>query len=170
MLSGFVSGATAESLVDETVRWTSKSVAAEGTYRSTDLEVHRTGIGWQSLALDEQEVQRSRADLLGDRGHALHDLACPRCCLDLSLELPQSLWLMRPYDGLPSPSLLREHIGRRTWKSIVRGLAGSPLLWMNKKFSDRERIFWAIVVTLYTILLVLGAVWICLWSYRRVFG
>ncbi len=53
---------------------------------------------------------------------------------------------------------------------LATGALGIPLLWMNEKFSDRERIFWAIVVTLYTILLVLGAVWICLWSYRRVFG
>ena len=53
---------------------------------------------------------------------------------------------------------------------LATGALGIPLLWMNKKFSDRERMFWAVVVTIYTIILIAAVGWVCLWSYRRIVG
>lgn len=52
----------------------------------------------------------------------------------------------------------------------VTGFLGLPLLWTNKDFSNFERIFWAIVVTIYTVLLIAGAVAVCIWSYRKING
>lgn len=34
---------------------------------------------------------------------------------------------------------------------VAAGLFGIPLLWINKRFSTAERIFWSVVVTLYTL-------------------
>jgi hypothetical protein len=53
---------------------------------------------------------------------------------------------------------------------LATGALGLPLLWMNKKFSNAQRVFWAIVVTIYTILLILAFCWIMMWSYRRIRG
>lgn len=50
----------------------------------------------------------------------------------------------------------------------VTGFLGLPLLWTNKDFSNPERYFWAIVVTIYTVLLIAGAAAICIWSYRQI--
>lgn len=50
----------------------------------------------------------------------------------------------------------------------VTGFLGLPLLWTNKDFSNPERYFWAIVVTIYTVLLIAGAAAICMWSYRQI--
>ncbi len=52
---------------------------------------------------------------------------------------------------------------------LVTGAIGLPLLWVSPSFSRAERIFWTIVVLLYTgALLVMagGAIW---WSYDRLF-
>ena len=53
---------------------------------------------------------------------------------------------------------------------LVTGALGIPLLWMNQSFSTIERIFWAIVVTIYTIGLIVVAWMIVMWSYRQIFG
>ena len=53
---------------------------------------------------------------------------------------------------------------------LVTGVLGIPLLWMNKNFSNSERIFWAIVVTIYTALLIFIAAAIVMWSWRQIFG
>ncbi|TWU40833.1 hypothetical protein [Novipirellula artificiosorum] len=53
---------------------------------------------------------------------------------------------------------------------LVTGVLGIPLLWMNKKFSNPERYFWSILVTLYTAALIYGAYLVCMWSYHRIFG
>ncbi len=53
---------------------------------------------------------------------------------------------------------------------LVTGALGIPLLWMNQSFSTVERIFWAIVVTIYTIGLIVIAWMIVMWSYRQIFG
>ncbi|GAA5505303.1 hypothetical protein [Novipirellula caenicola] len=53
---------------------------------------------------------------------------------------------------------------------LVMGALGIPLLWMNKAFSNAERWFWAVVVTLYTALLIYVAWRICMWSYHQIFG
>ena len=52
----------------------------------------------------------------------------------------------------------------------VTGFLGIPLLWMNKRFSNSERVFWAILVTIYTLILIYIAWAICAWSYRQIFG
>ncbi len=52
----------------------------------------------------------------------------------------------------------------------VTGFLGIPLLWTNKSFSSAERVFWSIVVCLYTLALLGGTVAVVMWSYRQVFG
>ena len=50
---------------------------------------------------------------------------------------------------------------------LVTGALGIPLLWVSPHFSNRERWFWAIIVSLYTLILLVvagGAVW---WVYKR---
>ena len=53
---------------------------------------------------------------------------------------------------------------------LVMGALGIPLLWMNKAFSNAERWFWAVVVTIYTALLIYIAWRICMWSYHQIYG
>ncbi len=53
---------------------------------------------------------------------------------------------------------------------LATGVLGIPLLWMNERFGKGERIFWSVVVTIYTVVLVAAVGWICLWSYRRITG
>ncbi|TWT82771.1 hypothetical protein CA13_42340 [Planctomycetes bacterium CA13] len=53
---------------------------------------------------------------------------------------------------------------------LVTGVLGIPLLWMNDKFSHAERIFWSIIVTLYTAALIYMAYAVCMWSYHQIFG
>lgn len=52
----------------------------------------------------------------------------------------------------------------------VTGFLGLPLLWMNRRFSEPERWFWALLNILYTCGLIYGAYRVCLWSYRQVMG
>lgn len=52
---------------------------------------------------------------------------------------------------------------------LVTGALGIPLLWMSPNFSNTERIFWAIVVTIYTAILIFIAVTIVMWSWRQIF-
>jgi uncharacterized membrane protein YbhN (UPF0104 family) len=52
---------------------------------------------------------------------------------------------------------------------LVTGFLGLPLLWMNKKFSNTERIVWSIVVIIYTCALIAFVGWIIWWAYRRIF-
>lgn len=53
---------------------------------------------------------------------------------------------------------------------LVTGALGLPLLWMNRRFSTAERIFWAIAVSLYTGTLIFIAGAVVMWSYRQIFG
>lgn len=53
---------------------------------------------------------------------------------------------------------------------LVTGCLGVPLLWISKSFSNRERIFWSVVVTLYTAILIGIVVWILAWSLRQIGG
>ena len=53
---------------------------------------------------------------------------------------------------------------------LVTGALGIPLLWMNQKFSNPERILWSIVVTIYTVALIAITWMIVVWSYRQIFG
>jgi hypothetical protein len=52
---------------------------------------------------------------------------------------------------------------------LVTGVLGLPLLWINRKFSNVERVLWSIIVTLYTVALVALVAAIVVWAYRRVF-
>ncbi|MCG8648839.1 MAG: hypothetical protein MI861_03350 [Pirellulales bacterium] len=51
---------------------------------------------------------------------------------------------------------------------LVTAVLGIPLLWINRRFSNTERIFWSIVVTLYTLALFAIVAWILWWAYRRI--
>jgi hypothetical protein len=53
---------------------------------------------------------------------------------------------------------------------LATGALGIPLLWINRKFSSIERVFWAVVVTVYTAALIAGLFAILMWSYRRIQG
>ncbi len=53
---------------------------------------------------------------------------------------------------------------------LVTGVLGIPLLWMNQKFSNTERIVWSVIVTVYTAILIAIAYAIVMWSYRQIFG
>lgn len=52
----------------------------------------------------------------------------------------------------------------------VTGALGIPLLWVSKRFSLVERIFWSIVVTIYTLALVGVTAAIVMWSYQMIMG
>ena len=52
----------------------------------------------------------------------------------------------------------------------VTGALGIPLLWVNKKFSLAERIFWSLVVIIYTTALVGVTAAIVMWAYRVIAG
>lgn len=52
----------------------------------------------------------------------------------------------------------------------VTGCLGIPLLWMNKQFTNSERLMWTVLVTLYTALLLYITYRICAWSYGIVYG
>ncbi|MDB4634195.1 hypothetical protein OAG76_02195 [Rubripirellula sp.] len=53
---------------------------------------------------------------------------------------------------------------------LVTGFLGLPLLWMNRKFSTAERLLWAIVVIIYTLVLIGLVVAIVLWCYKQIVG
>lgn len=50
----------------------------------------------------------------------------------------------------------------------VTGFLGLPLLWMNPHFTTLQRWGWAIVVTIYTCLLIALAAWAVVWSWNSV--
>ena len=53
---------------------------------------------------------------------------------------------------------------------LIAGVVGLPLLWVNPNFSKRERVFWTVIMLLYSfILLVLfgGMLW---WIYQLIVG
>ena len=52
---------------------------------------------------------------------------------------------------------------------LVTGALGIPLLWVNQKFSNAERVFWTVVVLIYTVLLIAGVGWIVWWAWTRIF-
>ncbi|MFG0263224.1 MAG: hypothetical protein ACF788_12600, partial [Novipirellula sp. JB048] len=71
----------------------------------------------------------------------------------------------------PPPSRLLESRGAvLATLFLVTGALGLPLLWMNKAFSNVERVFWAITVSLYTALLIYVVWRVCAWSYHQIVG
>ena len=53
---------------------------------------------------------------------------------------------------------------------LVTGALGIPLLWMNQSFSNLERIVWTIVVTIYTVALIVITWMIVMWTYHQIVG
>lgn len=53
---------------------------------------------------------------------------------------------------------------------LVTGAIGIPLLWTCPHFSRGERLFWAVIVSLYTAALLYGTGAIIWWVYRQTFG
>ena len=53
---------------------------------------------------------------------------------------------------------------------LVTGAIGIPLLWTTPSFSKKERIFWTVVVSIYTLILILGTAAIIWWAYEKLFG
>lgn len=48
------------------------------------------------------------------------------------------------------------------------GFLGLPLLWMNPHFTTLQRWGWAIVVTIYTCIVIALAGWVVVWSWNSV--
>ena len=51
---------------------------------------------------------------------------------------------------------------------LVTGFLGLPLLWMNRGFSGAERIFWSVIVTIYTLILIAIVGIVLVWVYRQI--
>ncbi|MCA9131511.1 MAG: hypothetical protein KDA45_00080 [Planctomycetales bacterium] len=51
---------------------------------------------------------------------------------------------------------------------LVTGFLGIPILWLSPKFSHQEKVVWSLLVTLYTLLLIGGAVAILWWSFQQI--
>ncbi|MFN7893175.1 MAG: hypothetical protein ACK5OC_22965 [Pirellula sp.] len=51
----------------------------------------------------------------------------------------------------------------------VTGFLGLPALWISKSFTPSEKIFWSIINTIYTSVLIGITAAICWWSYRQIF-
>jgi len=51
----------------------------------------------------------------------------------------------------------------------VTGFLGLPALWISKSFTPSEKIFWSIINTIYTLILIGITAAICWWSYRQIF-
>lgn len=50
----------------------------------------------------------------------------------------------------------------------VTGCLGLPLLFASPRFSASEKGLWAVLNTVYTVLLVAGVVWLCVWAWSRI--
>lgn len=72
------------------------------------------------------------------------------------------------YEAAPRRDLIQSRSAVLALLFLVTGALGIPLLWMNRQFSNLERVVWSIIVTLYTIALIAIAVWIVMWAYGRV--
>lgn len=87
---------------------------------------------------------------------------------DLGLAAGQSAPQTNPATG--ANPLLHSRWAVLAMLFLVTGALGVPLLWMNPNFSKTERIFWAIIVSIYTALLIFTAGAIVMWSFRQIFG
>ena len=50
----------------------------------------------------------------------------------------------------------------------VTGFLGLPILWWSPVFSNREKRIWTAINVVYTMLMILGCVAICWWSFARI--
>ena len=53
---------------------------------------------------------------------------------------------------------------------VGTGALGIPLLWMNQRFSNKERWFWAAIATIYSLSLLLFLGWFIYWLKAKVMG
>jgi hypothetical protein len=77
----------------------------------------------------------------------------------------------------PAPKKSEPLLDRRTTRIVmfvvlfgVTGFLGLPALWISKSFTPSEKIFWSIINTIYTLILIGITAAICWWSYRQIFG
>ncbi len=70
----------------------------------------------------------------------------------------------------PLPEFLQSKLTVLAMLFCVTGVLGVPLLWMNRDFSRTERVVWAIVVTIYTAILIAITVSVVMWAYHRAVG
>lgn len=53
---------------------------------------------------------------------------------------------------------------------VATGALGIPLLWANKRFSTAERWFWALLMTAYSLSLLIFFGWFVFWLKAQVLG
>jgi hypothetical protein len=77
----------------------------------------------------------------------------------------------------PAPKKSERLLDRQTTRIVmfvvlfgVTGFLGLPALWISKSFTPSEKIFWSIINTIYTLILIGITAAICWWSYRQIFG
>jgi hypothetical protein len=77
----------------------------------------------------------------------------------------------------PSPKKSEPLLDRRTTRIVmfvvlfgVTGFLGLPALWISKSFTPSEKVFWSIINTIYTLVLIGITAAICWWSYTQIFG
>ena len=96
--------------------------------------------------------------------------------IDAQLSAPPISRDSTPSVDLPEPSagsaseMVQSRAAVLAMLFLVTGALGIPLLWMNQRFSNLERIVWSIIVTIYTIALIVIAWMIVMWSYHQIFG
>lgn len=52
----------------------------------------------------------------------------------------------------------------------VTGFLGLPLLWLSPKFSATEKFIYSVLITMYSLFLILLATGIVWWAYLRIMG
>jgi hypothetical protein len=77
----------------------------------------------------------------------------------------------------PAPKKSEPLLDRQTTRIVmfvvlfgVTGFLGLPALWISQSFTTSEKIFWSIINTIYTLILIGITAAICWWSYRQIFG
>jgi cation transporter-like permease len=96
--------------------------------------------------------------------------------IDSQLAAPPTSYESTPHVDLGEPSagsateMVQSRAAVLAILFLVTGALGIPLLWMNQSFSNLERILWSIIITIYTVALIVIAWMIVMWSYRQIFG
>ena len=81
-----------------------------------------------------------------------------------------------PHHGSKSNSILTEKETRIASRVIIFGLLfgvtgalGLPILWLSNNFTGLEKALWTLIVTAYTLFLIVGTLGICWWAWNQVF-
>ena len=76
-----------------------------------------------------------------------------------------------PGNQLPAdPSLLQSKAAILAILFLATGALGIPLLWTNQRFSTKERLFWAVLATIYSLSLLAFLGWFVFWLKSQVMG